>query len=89
MDEQIVFYLLAISGDRLHRNPTETYINLLAIIRSQVHGMKCVSCGKKVETEPVWVEFICPGCGKEKIIRCDKCKRMENPYTCKCGFTGP
>ncbi len=51
--------------------------------------MKCVSCGRKVETEPVWVEFLCPGCGKESIIRCDKCKRMENPYTCKCGFTGP
>lgn len=51
--------------------------------------MKCASCGKKVEAEPVWVEFKCPGCGKESIIRCDKCKRMENQYTCKCGFTGP
>jgi predicted RNA-binding Zn-ribbon protein involved in translation (DUF1610 family) len=51
---------------------------------------RCITCGVSVESERIWVEFKCPGCGKESIIRCEKCKRLENPYTCKgCGFTGP
>ena len=52
--------------------------------------MKCTSCGKSVESEQNWVEFDCPVCGKEHIIRCEKCKGMENTYECsKCGFVGP
>jgi len=52
--------------------------------------MKCTSCGKKVEAEQDWVEFECPACDKEHIIRCKKCKEMENRYTCpKCEFIGP
>ena len=52
--------------------------------------MKCVSCGRKVESEQNWVEFKCPGCGKTRILRCEKCKKLENQYTCeKCGFVGP
>ncbi|MFH1445349.1 MAG: zinc finger domain-containing protein [Nanoarchaeota archaeon] len=52
--------------------------------------MKCNSCGKRVEAEAFWVEFACPSCGKEKIIRCEKCKKQGNQYKCsKCGFTGP
>ncbi len=52
--------------------------------------MKCVSCGKKVESEKNWVEFPCPGCGKTRILRCERCKKLENQYECeKCGFTGP
>jgi predicted RNA-binding Zn-ribbon protein involved in translation (DUF1610 family) len=52
--------------------------------------MKCASCGKRVEAEKYWVEFTCPKCGKEKIIRCEKCKRLENQYKCsKCSFKGP
>jgi predicted RNA-binding Zn-ribbon protein involved in translation (DUF1610 family) len=52
--------------------------------------MKCTSCGKRIETEQNWVEFTCPKCGKEKIIRCEKCKALQNSYACpKCGFEGP
>ena len=52
--------------------------------------MLCVSCGKRVEAETDWVEFNCPQCGKSRIIRCSKCKRLENTYKCpECGFRGP
>ena len=51
---------------------------------------RCVTCGVSVESERIWVEFKCPACSKESIIRCEKCKRLENSYTCKsCGFKGP
>jgi predicted RNA-binding Zn-ribbon protein involved in translation (DUF1610 family) len=53
-------------------------------------GKKCSTCGRSVVSEKLWVEFRCPACRKETIVRCEKCKRLENPYTCKsCGFTGP
>ncbi len=53
-------------------------------------AIRCTSCGKRVEAEKAWVEFMCPKCGKAKIIRCEKCKRMVNTYECpKCGFVGP
>lgn len=52
--------------------------------------MRCVSCGKRIEAEQFWVEFMCPKCGKGKIVRCEKCKSLINPYECpKCGFRGP
>ncbi len=52
--------------------------------------MKCTNCGIRIEAERVWVEFPCPKCGKVKIIRCDKCRRLENTYKCpECGFVGP
>jgi predicted RNA-binding Zn-ribbon protein involved in translation (DUF1610 family) len=52
--------------------------------------MKCISCGRSVETEPEWVEFVCPQCGNAKILRCGKCKRLQNRYECpKCKFVGP
>jgi predicted RNA-binding Zn-ribbon protein involved in translation (DUF1610 family) len=51
--------------------------------------MKCVSCGASIESGEDWVKFPCPACLKEEIVRCEKCKRLVNPYTCKCGFTGP
>ncbi len=52
--------------------------------------MKCTSCGIKIEAEDKWVKFPCPKCGKQRILRCDKCKRLMNIYECpKCGFTGP
>ncbi|RLJ07951.1 MAG: RNA-binding protein [Candidatus Aenigmatarchaeota archaeon] len=51
---------------------------------------RCVTCGKKIESEAEWVECNCPKCGKERIIRCSKCKKLMNPYECpKCGFVGP
>jgi len=52
--------------------------------------MKCTSCGVKIEAEEKWVRFPCPKCGKQRIIRCDKCKKLMNSYECKkCGFIGP
>lgn len=52
--------------------------------------MKCSSCGKEVEAEQNWVEFDCPSCKKDHIIRCEKCKQLENTYECSnCGFVGP
>jgi predicted RNA-binding Zn-ribbon protein involved in translation (DUF1610 family) len=53
-------------------------------------GKKCSTCGIRVESDRIWVEFACPACGKSRIVRCEKCKRLENPYTCQdCGFKGP
>ena len=52
--------------------------------------MKCTSCGVKIEAEDRWVKFSCPKCNKQKIIRCNKCKKLMNSYECKkCGFIGP
>ncbi len=52
--------------------------------------LRCTSCGKNVETEKNWVEFTCPQCGKAKILRCEKCKRLEVQYECpQCKFIGP
>jgi predicted RNA-binding Zn-ribbon protein involved in translation (DUF1610 family) len=56
----------------------------------KVDKLKCSTCGVSVESEKVWVAFKCPACNKEQITRCEKCKRLENTYTCQsCGFTGP
>jgi hypothetical protein len=52
--------------------------------------LRCTSCGISVESDDGWVEFTCPECSKERIVRCDKCKKLENSYVCRnCGFTGP
>jgi predicted RNA-binding Zn-ribbon protein involved in translation (DUF1610 family) len=52
--------------------------------------MRCTSCGVKIEAEDKWVKFSCPKCNKQRIVRCDKCKRLMNAYECrKCGFMGP
>ncbi len=52
--------------------------------------MNCTNCGRKIESESVWVRFPCPKCGKTEIIRCDSCRTLENPYKCEqCRFTGP
>lgn len=52
--------------------------------------LRCGSCGKRVETESFWAEFPCPACSGEKIIRCERCRRLANSYKCgKCGFEGP
>ena len=55
-----------------------------------VKKLNCSTCGINVASDNVWVEFMCPGCGKETIIRCERCKRLENSYRCKkCDFVGP
>ena len=52
--------------------------------------LRCSSCGKQIEAERDWVRFQCPHCNKAEILRCEKCKRMVNPYTCpKCKLRGP
>lgn len=52
--------------------------------------MKCTSCNKSIEAENNWVAFDCPSCGKEKIRRCELCKKIINTYACPgCGFEGP
>lgn len=53
-------------------------------------SMKCSSCGVRIENQKNWVQFECPGCGKTKIIRCEKCRSLMNVYECSnCSFRGP
>ncbi len=52
--------------------------------------LRCVSCGKRVENESCWIKFPCPDCGKDDIVRCERCRKIVNKYKCKkCGFEGP
>lgn len=70
--------------------PTELMEKAPPAPAAAVQAMRCTSCGKLVEAEQFWVEFPCPSCGKARVIRCEKCKGMENPYTCpSCAFKGP
>ncbi|WP_081472291.1 HVO_2753 family zinc finger protein [Methanothrix harundinacea] len=49
---------------------------------------RCMSCGVTL-IGPGGARFPCPNCG-EIIIRCNKCRKQSNPYTCpSCGFLGP
>ena len=57
---------------------------------AQKGRLRCSTCGVSVESDNIWVAFRCPACNKETITRCERCKRLENSYTCPgCGFTGP
>ncbi|MFH1239968.1 MAG: zinc finger domain-containing protein [Candidatus Diapherotrites archaeon] len=48
----------------------------------------CSTCNKEVTDN--YVEFKCPKCSKERIVRCLHCRSTSKPYTCKeCGFIGP
>ena len=52
--------------------------------------MKCNSCGKNIGYKMHYSSFLCPKCGKSKIIRCGECKIRAVIYICdKCGFSGP
>ena len=58
--------------------------------KEKIARVRCTTCGVSVDSDRIWVEFSCPACHKEKIIRCERCKRLENQYTCEsCGFIGP
>ncbi|MFA5077503.1 MAG: zinc finger domain-containing protein [Candidatus Micrarchaeia archaeon] len=46
---------------------------------------RCMTCGKMVKE---FVEFPCPECGS-KLVRCNHCREVKNPYKCECGFQGP
>ncbi|MBS3108223.1 DUF1610 domain-containing protein [Candidatus Woesearchaeota archaeon] len=51
---------------------------------------RCVSCNKEITNDTGSVEFKCPGCNKQVIIRCSQCKKLATKYKCKeCGFSGP
>ena len=46
----------------------------------------CHTCGKQTKK---YAEFPCVGCA-DKIVRCDHCRQISNPYKCKkCGQEGP
>jgi len=48
----------------------------------------CGTCNKEVTND--YVEFLCPKCGKHKIIRCQHCRDTAKTYACpECGFIGP
>jgi len=48
----------------------------------------CSTCNKEVTDD--YVDFKCPKCGSERIVRCLHCRTTSKPYTCKeCGFIGP
>ncbi len=49
---------------------------------------KCSSCNKVVQEG--YIEFSCPSCGKNEIIRCENCRENSKKYICsECGFEGP
>ncbi|MGE0792809.1 MAG: zinc finger domain-containing protein [Candidatus Woesearchaeota archaeon] len=51
---------------------------------------KCTSCNVPLTNDQGSTSFKCPGCGKEEIVRCRKCREIVVKYTCpQCGFVGP
>jgi Zn-ribbon RNA-binding protein len=53
-------------------------------------GDTCTSCNTSVVNEKGAVKFDCPNCGKQKIIRCSKCRKIATKYICsQCNFEGP
>ncbi|MFH1056654.1 MAG: zinc finger domain-containing protein [Candidatus Micrarchaeota archaeon] len=47
----------------------------------------CSTCGRQVLAA---TDFLCPGCGKTRIVRCPSCRQAKNKYSCReCGFEGP
>lgn len=65
-------------------------ISKLSYANIMVNHMKCTVCSANIIPGENYVEFVCPKCGEEKVIRCKKCKLTANEYTCKkCGFVGP
>ncbi|MBI4919084.1 DUF1610 domain-containing protein [archaeon] len=50
----------------------------------------CTSCKKKITNNVGTVNFLCPKCGKVKLVRCSNCRRNAVKYACyECGFRGP
>ena len=51
---------------------------------------KCGSCNTSIVNDVGAVRFPCPNCGKSKITRCSKCRKIVAKYKCpSCGFEGP
>lgn len=52
--------------------------------------MECGTCRIRLIGQENFVKFPCPSCGEFTVVRCSRCKRLSNRYTCpKCGFEGP
>jgi LSD1 subclass zinc finger protein len=50
----------------------------------------CTSCKSKLIGTSGSVNFECPSCSKEEIVRCPSCRNDSIKYTCKnCSFVGP
>jgi len=55
-----------------------------------MQNIVCTTCKTHVMAKDNFVQFGCPSCGDEKIVRCQSCKNVSNRYVCKkCDFTGP
>ncbi|RLE79377.1 MAG: RNA-binding protein [Thermoprotei archaeon] len=65
----------------------------MASMRAEARSLKvptCTSCGHPIPPYERGVSFKCPNCGQATIWRCEKCRKLMNPYICpKCGFKGP
>ncbi|MBU0929944.1 MAG: RNA-binding protein [Nanoarchaeota archaeon] len=52
--------------------------------------LKCNSCKENIDQNKGSSVFKCPSCAKQKIIRCNRCKKTGIRYKCNsCGFIGP
>lgn len=50
----------------------------------------CNACKTRVTNLSGAVQFKCPKCAKEDIVRCPHCRKIGAPYVCAaCEFTGP
>lgn len=50
----------------------------------------CTSCKKEITNDKGTVEFNCPSCLKQKIVRCKHCREIAAKFNCPvCGFEGP
>lgn len=50
----------------------------------------CTSCKKEITNDKGNVEFNCPSCLKQKIVRCKHCREIAAKFKCPvCGFEGP
>ncbi len=53
-------------------------------------SMACNSCHKKITNTRGSVIFMCPGCNKYEIVRCEHCRKVAAKYHChECNFIGP
>ncbi|HII16860.1 TPA: RNA-binding protein [Candidatus Woesearchaeota archaeon] len=54
------------------------------------HKPVCISSKRRITNDTGAVQFPCPSCGKETIVRSKQAREIVAPYTCpSCGFTGP